>query len=761
LEDNRNKKRMHLIVTGTVQGVGFRPFVYRLANSLGLTGWIRNSSAGVQIEVEGNVEQLDDFASRLQAEKPPHANIHTIKTTFLEPIGDTKFEVLESELSGQKTAIVLPDIAICPDCLREIFDPQNRRYHYSFTNCTNCGPRYSIIESLPYDRVNTTMKIFPMCYKCRAEYEDPNNRRFHAQPNACPECGPHLELWNTQGKTLAIGHDALLKAVDAICNGQILALKGLGGFQLLVDAQNEEIVAELRRRKGREEKPFATMYPHLELILQHCHVSPQEQELLCSAESPIVLLKQKFDRTDTIAPSVAPDNSYLGIMLPYTPLHHLLMAELNIPIVATSGNLSDEPICIDEQEAIVRLKGIADLYLIHNRPIARQMDDSVARVILGQKQILRLARGYAPKVVDLKRPVSPCLATGAHLKNCVAVSIASHAVISQHIGDLETPQAYEAMIRVTDSLSRLYEFTPKKTACDMHPDYLSTKFAATLNIPVTRVQHHYAHVLSCMADNQLTGSVLGVSWDGTGWGTDETVWGGEFLRADEKSFTRLAHFRTFRLPGGETAIREPRRSALGLLYEIFGEDLHSMKEVPPPTAFDHNEKQIVLQMLDKKINSPLTSSAGRLFDAIASLLDICHITRSEGKAAMQLEFLASGEVTEKTYPFVIKGQSPPYIIDWEPMVRSILDDIKSSASKTSIAAVFHNTLVEIMVDVAKLSGEKNIVLTGGCFQNRYLTEHAVARLTEVGFKPFWHHDVPPNDGGIALGQLVAAINIDD
>ena len=528
--------RLRMVIRGAVQGVGFRPFIYRLAHSLGLTGWVSNSTQGVFIEAEGNQAELEAFLLNVTKEKPPRACIQSLESSFLDPRGYTFFEIRDSRVAGEKATIILPDIATCADCLAEIFNPACRRYQYPFISCTNCGPRFSIIEALPYDRSHTTMKNFVMCGQCRTEYGDPNNRRFHAQPNACPVCGPHLELWNAEGLVLATNHEALLAAADAIATGRIVAMKGLGGFQLLASAGNEET---LRRRKHREEKPLAMMYPNFDMAQRHCEISELERRLLLSPEAPIVLLRRKRgDPPSDITPLVAPANPYYGVMLPYTPLHHLLMAELKLPIVATSGNLSDEPICIDEREALRRLGGIADLFLVHNRPIARHVDDSIVRLMMGRELVLRRARGYAPLPVTLKQPVPSILAVGAHLKNTIAFAAGSQVFTSQHIGDLESAQAFAAFRRVVGDFQSLYEIRPVALACDQHPEYLSTKFAqhyelagradrcssaqpeATNQISVIGIQHHYAHVASCMAENELEGPVLGISWDGAGYGLD-------------------------------------------------------------------------------------------------------------------------------------------------------------------------------------------------------------------------------------------------
>ncbi len=769
--------RVKIAIYGAVQGVGFRPFVYRLARELHLTGWVLNSAQGVFIEVEGPKEQLEEFLRRLQRDKPPRAVIQSLESSWLDPIGYTEFEIRHSDESGQKTAFILPDIATCPDCLREIFDPADRRYRYPFTNCTNCGPRFSIIEALPYDRPNTTMRRFPMCPDCQAEYENPQDRRFHAQPNACPQCGPHLELWDRQGTVLARHDEALLQAAQAIRQGLIVAVKGLGGFHLICDARNEQAVQELRRRKHREEKPFALMYPDLETVKEHCEVSDREERLLCSPEAPIVLLRRKAFTPDPslsphpcpplpprgegpgddagVAPAVAPHNPYLGVMLPYTPLHHLLMAELGFPVVATSGNLSDEPICTDEHQALEKLNALADLFLVHNRPIARHVDDSIVRIVGNRELVLRRARGFAPLPIRLRTSEpKTVLAVGAHLKNTVALAVGPQVFISQHIGDLETAEAFRAFERVIGDLERLYETHPKLIAHDLHPDYLSTQYAQARAPHTVAVQHHYAHVLSCMAENELDGPVLGVSWDGTGYGLDGTIWGGEFLLVTPESFTRVAHLRTFRLPGGDQAIREPRRSALGVLYELFGEALFHQEErraLAPLQSFPKDKLRLLHTMLQKNLNSPRTSSVGRLFDAVASLVGLRQISRFEGQAAMELEF-ASIETTE-SYEYVLVGER----LDWGPMLVGILGDVQAGVPVGKIAARFHNTLVEMIVAVARHVGEERVVLTGGCFQNKYLTERAIVRLREEGFRPYWHQRIPPNDGGIAVGQVVAAL----
>ncbi len=744
--------RARIVVRGAVQGVGFRPFVYRLATELQLKGWVSNTGEGVFIEVEGEPDSVQRFLFRLEKEKPPRASIHSLESSILDPAGYAKFEIRGSEETGGKTVVILPDIATCADCVREIFNPNDRRFGYPFTNCTNCGPRFTIIESLPYDRAHTSMKSFTMCPECDREYYDPIDRRFHAQPNACARCGPRIELWDGAGSTIAQSREALLKAAEMIRAGKILALKGIGGFQLLVDARNDAAVVALRERKHREEKPLAVMYPAVETVRESCEVTELEERLLRSAESPIVLLR----RHSAISPAVAPGNPNLGVMLPYTPLHHLLMRELGFPVVATSGNLSDEPICIDEHEAVSRLGGIADFFLTHDRPIVRHMDDSIVRIMGGREMVLRRARGYAPLPIiltsDLRSLTSGCiLAVGAHLKNTVALSVGTQVFVSQHIGDLETKEAYSAFCAVAQDLPRLYEAKPESIACDLHPDYLSTKYAAQLPAPSSQVLHHWAHVASCMAENGLEPPALGVAWDGTGYGTDGTIWGGEFLLANAGSFTRVAHLRQFHLPGGNAAIKEPRRSCLGLLHKIFRNELWERNELL--TDISKQDLPLLRRMLEKKVNAPLTSSAGRLFDAVASLIGLRQQASFEGQAAMEMEFAVETGVDE-SYPFSL-GDGSPAVIDWAPAILGILEDRQSGIAAGVIAAKFHNMLAEAIVAVARKIGETRVVLSGGCFQNRYLTERTIDRLRQENFRPYWHQRVPPNDGGIALGQVAA------
>jgi len=818
-----NPVRLKLAVRGAVQGVGFRPFVYRLANELGLVGWVNNSPQGVLVEVEGQRAKLEEFRQRLEAEPPPRSSIQNCEASWLDAAGYDGFVIRASETHGGKSALVLPDLATCPDCLREIFDPTNRRHRYPFTNCTNCGPRFSLIDALPYDRATTSMRGFQMCSACQAEYDDPNDRRFHAQPNACPACGPQIELWSGDASSgtgvppvqwrartesehhtvkntspdrrdacpttdrhpprrLAHGNDALLAAAHIIRCGQIVAVKGIGGLHLFVDARNEAAVRRLRERKHREEKPFALLFPTLASVKEVCEVAPLEERLLQSPEAPIVLLRRLSTINSQLSTALAPGNPNLGVMLPSNPLHHLLMAELGFPVVATSGNLSDEPICTDEFEALQRLRDIADAFLVHNRPIVRPMDDSIVRVMLGREMVLRRARGYAPLPVSLNHQQSalthqPILAVGAHLKNSVALAVGEHAFLSQHIGDLETEQANSAFRRVAVDLPRLYDAQPEVIAADLHPDYLSTQFALEHRPParpesasdqragsetgapqVIRVQHHVAHVLSCLAENEVELPALGVAWDGTGYGTDGTIWGGEFFLVTDDRVERVAHLRPFRLPGGDAAVKEPRRAAFGLLHEMANgrckNSLHMQQSFA--RQFSPAELAAVETMLARGVNSPVCTSVGRLFDAVAAILGLRSHLRFEGQAAMELEFALEGIETDARYALPIASRASPMQLDWAGMIEAILDDLSRGVSIGDISAKFHNTLAEAIMTVAKRIGEQRVALSGGCFQNRYLTERTVKRLREAGLHPYWHQRVPTNDGGIALGQIVAA-----
>lgn len=750
--------RRRLELSGAIQGVGFRPFVYRLARSEGLAGSVRNDTSGVTIEIEGAAEALDRFEKRLVDDLPPHAAIASL---WAEPIpcrGGTEFAIALSSTAEAASAHVMPDLAACPDCLAEILEPRDRRYRYPFTSCVACGPRYSIIEAVPYDRIRTVMRHFPFCPACAAEYADPASRRFHAETTACPHCGPRLALWDAGGAVVETDDAALRRTAVALREGAIIALKGLGGFQLLADARNQPTVARLRVRKCRPSKPFALMVGSIDMIRCLAEMSTAEQQVLDSAAAPIVLLDRAADGPVAIADSVAPGCPWLGVMLPPTPLHHLLLRDLGFPIVATSGNRGGEPLVADEHEALDRLRGIADLFLVHDRPIRRPVDDSVVRVIGGRETVLRRARGYAPLPVAVPSLDKSVLALGGHMKSAVATGSAGQLFLGPHIGDLEGPETRAALARGVAGSTSLHGLVPVAVACDLHPDYYTTQFAAHLDLPVHRVQHHLAHILSCMADNGLDAPVLGIAWDGTGYGVDGTIWGGEFIAIGSGRWRRLAHFLNFRLPGGEVAIREPRRSALGVLFELLGSMALERDEFPPVAAFAAGDRTILGQMLEQGLNAPVTSSVGRLFDAVASLLDLCQRASFEGEAAMAVEAAASraNAIEALPYPSILDGQES-LIVDWRSTLAAMVDKVKSGASADALAAGFHAALVSSIVAVARRIGISRVALTGGCFQNKHLTESASAALTDAGYQPYWNHRIPPNDGGLAAGQAVFAV----
>lgn len=740
-------ERLRISIHGAVQGVGFRPFAYRLAAALKIRGWIRNTPQGVLIEAEGPRQELEQFLSRLQKDRPALASIHGLETVYLDPMGYEAFSIVESDASLESSVWIMPDIATCGTCVSEIMDPRDRRYRYPFTNCVNCGPRFTIQEGIPYDRGSTTMRAFRMCGECRAEYEDAGNRRFHTEPNACGRCGPQLELWDPAGKFLAGADQALERAAKELREGRIVAVKGLGGFHLMADARNGQAVRALRERKHREEKPLALMAPDLEWARRLCAVSEAEERLLASPEAPIVLARS---RSREIAPEVAPRNPYLGVMLPYTPLHHLLLRDLGFPVVATSGNLLDAPILIEEREALAKLGSVADFFLVHNRPIARHADDSIVRMIAGRPCLLRRARGYAPIPFEVPSALPSVAAFGAQLKSAVAFSRGGEIFVSQHIGDLGNSETAETFGMITERLPRLLGLQSEIAAYDLHPDYASTQAALKSGLRGVRVQHHLAHVLSCMAENEVEYPFLGVAWDGTGMGTDGTVWGGEFLAVEETHWKRFASFRRFRLPGSERAVREPRRIALALLYEIFRDE---MEKQAPEGPFSKEEKEVLLEIIRKGLYSPYTSSVGRLFDGVSSLLGLRQKASFEGQAAMEVEFAAEESSIEEAYAFELREEEI-LRIDWEPVIRAILEDRKKGLSAADAARKFHHALAEAIAAVCERAGLARVVLSGGCFQNKLLAEKTIEILRRKGFRPYWHQRIPPNDGGICVGQVM-------
>jgi len=818
--------RLRILLTGAVQGTGFRPFVYRLARELHLTGFVRNTTSGLHVEVEGRTESLQVFRDRLERERPQASLILGAEESWLEPAGAAGFEILESDQSGSIDAAVLPDLATCPDCLAEMSDPRERRFGYPFTNCTRCGPRFTIVLDLPYDRPRTVMDRFTLCPACRREYEDPADRRFHAQPIACPVCGPRLTV-------------SIREASEALRRGAIVALKGIGGYQLLCDACSEPAVLRLRERKAREWKPLAVMMPSFEALTHYAEASVEERRLLESSAAPIVLLRAKsaqarqlarpaarpggrarvggpalpeaaahVDSETALADSVTQGSPWLGAMLPYSPLHHLLLNEFGAPLIATSGNLSDEPIVTSVERAHERLSQVADLFVDHDRPIARPCDDSVTRVVLGHESLIRRARGYAPLPIPVRHALPRILATGGHLKSTVALALGRQVVVSQHIGDLDTPQARECFERVVADLCRLYRFSPDVIACDLHPDYWSTRWANAQGKPVIALQHHEAHAASCAAENDIDGPFLGVSWDGTGYGHDGTIWGGEIfvfedgvspersrdregavvsnnLRADSylspgfsepalrglrppdsgvppgcapafpnqeqtdatapsrsrlrsSAIRRVASLRPFLLPGGEAAVKDAWRCAASVLIGSGLEVEGKLATVEP--------------LVRKRINCVPTSSMGRLFDAVAAITGVCERNRYEGESGLRLEAEAMAHGPAEPYPLPCSGLEA----DWRPMIREIAAGIERGAPASLLSARFHETLAAWTVEVAQRTGMRRVVLSGGCFQNAWLTARCSERLEVAGRSVFVHQRVPANDGGLSLGQAILA-----
>ncbi len=751
MPDLDSKRALTIKVSGAVQGVGFRPFVYKLARKHRVKGHVKNSPDGVRIFAQGDDASIHDFLIHLRSDAPPLAHIQDIRT-HPATVNDCKnFKIIHSNTSGEKTAIILPDMSTCDDCLSDITDPGNRRYQYPFTNCTNCGPRFSIIKGLPYDRPATSMSNFEMCDECQFEYNDPNNRRFHAQPNACPDCGPQLVFWDTKGKVTAKKQDALLMAMDAIMKGKIIALKGLGGFQLICDARNPDAVTTLRKRKNRPAKPFAIMVKNKSMAEEFCYISQNELELLTAPQKPIVILDSKCH--PTLSKGIAPGNPTLGVMLPYTPLHHLLMMGLGIPIVATSGNLANEPICIDEHEALERLAHIADGFLVHDRPIVRPVDDSVVRWMAGKRMIIRRARGFAPFPFHQKNGKNAILATGAHLKNTVTVTRNTQFFISQHIGNLESDLSTQTLVHVAKDLSQIYDINIQAVTCDHHPDYQSTHFAKSFGLPTYPVQHHLAHVWSVIGEHQLELPILGVAWDGTGLGMDDNIWGSEFFQITEQGWKRFAHLKPFFLPGGDMATKEPRRSALGLLYTAMGEAAFEIPQIQQ--AFTPEELTILHSQFAADINMFETTSMGRLFDGVSFLTGFDPQSQFEGQAAMDLEFSIGDFLCRASYPITLHHQDDTHELDWQTMILEIVDEIKLGISRQEIAFKFHQALSNVVMVIARLSRVNRVCLSGGCFQNKSLLEMTIQQLHKEKFSAYWNQEVPINDGGISFGQATA------
>lgn len=774
--------RLRLMVRGVVQGVGFRPFVHRLATAHGLTGWILNNTEGVSIEVEGSAPALARFRAGLLTDKPPLAVIEHVQATSLPPVGYREFTIQSSREQESGFVLVSPDIATCADCLREMADPADRRYRYPFTNCTNCGPRFSIIRDIPYDRPRTTMAGFPLCPDCAREYHDPGDRRFHAQPVACPVCGPKVWLVSAAQQCDAdspppgaqVGEEALAATRAMLAAGRIVAIKGLGGFHLACDAANDDAVALLRRRKGRVDKPFAVMARDMAAVDTLCEVRQGERELLESPHRPIVLLARRPGAR--VSDQVAPGNRNLGVMLPYTPLHHLLFAGDGIPaaLVMTSGNLSEEPIATGNEEALQRLAGLADAFLLHDRPIQVRCDDSVTRLVRGAEMPLRRSRGYAPFPVRLTSAGPSVLAVGGELKNTFCLTRDRYAFLSQHVGDMENAETLASFEQSVEHLRRLFRVAPAAIAHDLHPDYLSTAWAreqaaahgAYAGLPLVAVQHHHAHLAACLADNGFIGPAIGVCWDGTGYGTDGAIWGGEFLLGDCHDYRRLAHLAYVPLPGGAAAIHRPYRTAISHLHRALGEDVWQM-DLAPVVATGPEELAVLRRQVATGLNAPLTSSAGRLFDAVAAVLGIRQTVNYEGQAAIEMETLAAGAGDQQAYSAAVAesvaGLADParaVTIDPAPVVRAVVRDLQAGTPVPVIAARFHATLAAIIAEVcgraARETGVITVALSGGVFQNMVLLQEAWRRLESAGLRVLTHHLTPANDGGIALGQAVVA-----
>ncbi len=764
---------------GIVQGVGFRPFIYQLARRCGLNGWVRNQPDGVEIEVAGPTGAVESFISSIPLESPPLARITGVETLDLPFREFEGFTIAKSSPALSRSTLIAPDVCTCADCLRELFDPQNRRFRYPFINCTNCGPRYTIIKDIPYDRDKTTMSRFAMCPECLCEYENPLDRRFHAQPNACPDCGPHVWLEDARGEVIGSRDAAVRKAVELLASGAVVAIKGLGGFHLAVNGCDEEAVSRLRGRKIREQKPFAVMFASVCEIALFCHLNKEEEALLQSPARPIVLLKKRANPACMpLASSVSPKNKRLGVFLPYTPLHFLLFDGAPCrALVMTSGNQSDEPIVTENEEARLRLGQIADYLLFHDRDIHIRCDDSVTCLRGDRLRFFRRARGYAPMPVFLNQEYPSVLGVGAELKNTVCLTRADSAFLSHHTGDLENLETLRSFQRSILHLERILEVRPELIVCDMHPDYLNSRWALEQReIPVMAVQHHHAHIAAVMAEHGIREPVIGLALDGTGFGTDGAIWGGEILRVDSGGFERLGHFKNVPLPGGEKAIKEPWRMALGYLWSIDGGNgsgsfLERYSDFL--AAWPAGEIKIILQMLLRHLNSPLTSSCARLFDAAAALCGVCTSASYEGQAAIELEqaiepddgyycgaILTSGAVSLASSrpgtPNPPKPSAPRLVIDQFPIIEALVQDLRRNIPRGIIASRFHNSLVRILGEavraVSEITGINRVALSGGVFQNLYLSDRLEADLGAMGFEVFSHGEVPPNDACISLGQ---------
>ncbi|MGQ9462806.1 MAG: carbamoyltransferase HypF [Candidatus Fervidibacter sp.] len=767
------KHRLRITVTGIVQGVGFRPFVWRLAHQLGLTGFVFNDPNGVVIEVEGDKETLNAFVRSLKTNAPPLAVIDNILWEEISPNGDADFKIVESRHDAERVVLISPDVATCDDCLRELFDPNDRRYRYPFLNCTNCGPRFTIIVDVPYDRERTTMAVFKMCQDCEREYHDPADRRFHAQPTACPICGPTVRLLvkNDEGSWSEVcqGDEAIKETAERLLKGQIVAIKGLGGYHIACDATNENAVKRLRESKHREFKPFALMVPDLDFARKLVFMNPEEEATLTSWRRPIVLMKRRPNAP--VAESVAPIHRDLGIMLPYTPLHHLLMSEVKQTLVMTSGNLSDEPIAYKDDDAFKRLGSMVDAFLVHNREIHIRCDDSVTRVVNGKELLIRRSRGYAPQPISLPfESPKPILAVGSMLKNTFALCRGRYAFVSHHIGDLDNYAAYKAFLEGIEHFKKLFAIEPEIVAYDLHPDYPSTRFAfdysSANDLPAIGVQHHHAHITAVMAEYGLKGQVIGVAYDGTGFGTDGTIWGGEILLATYGQFKRAAHLEYVPMPGGESAVREAWRMAVSWLKQTFGEEAERL-QLGIKERVGENRWRKLWNLLRSDLPQPKTSSVGRLFDAVSSLLGICDFGAYEGHPAIWLEMEAAQWVgkygenfSEPPFAFEVTDTSP-IVLKPTPVIKSIVDGLRRNEPIEKLAAQFHAALVDATVraciKIRERTKTNDVVLSGGVMQNALMLNWLIALLEREGFSVFVPTKLPPNDGGICFGQAAVAI----
>jgi hydrogenase maturation protein HypF len=750
--------RREIRVSGIVQGVGFRPYVFRLATELDLSGTIGNSSAGVAIEIQGPSEPVENFLLRLPREAPTLARITGVVVRELPCNADREFQILASHAGEPVRTLISPDVAICDDCLRELFDPADRRYLYPFINCTNCGPRFTIVRDIPYDRCRTSMEEFPMCAACRAEYEDVHNRRFHAQPIACWECGPQLEWWDSDGHAIETS-DPVREAAQRLRMGEVVAIKGLGGFHLAADAANPLAVERLRQRKRRVEKPFALMVPDIDAAARLCEIDDAARIALVSPQRPIVLLPRK--KVTAIAEAVAPHQDDFGIFLPYTPLHHLLFSAEEFPaLVMTSGNVSEEPIAIHNHEAVTRLAGIADFFLVHNRDILLRCDDSVVCPGAGRVRQIRRSRGYVPAPLELRGEFPPVLAVGGELKSTICLIRGNLAFLSQHIGDLENVESFTFFREAIEYLSRILEIKPEVIAYDLHPDYLSTKWALTRkDVRLVGVQHHHAHIASCMAENGVEGRVIGLALDGTGYGTDGNIWGGEALLADCSGFERAAHFAYVPMPGGTAAIREPWRMAVSYLAHDFGPKFLKL-DIPFVRGLDRGKAETILRMIERRVNSPLTSSCGRLFDGVAALIGLRRKVNYEAQSAMELEMLGRASTDAGAYPFDVRRANGCWEIGTRALFEAIIEDLVRNVTPETISRRFHNGLVAVLARLACLLREESslnrVCLSGGVFHNALVLEQLVRDLDAAGFEVFTHAQVPAGDGGLSLGQAVIA-----